>query len=290
MPNAHDLRLSVDQVTETLLQQFQRKLFAAPDLPPLNKTLANMDEQERYALEYWLRSENLDYLYIQLKDEQGKSYNASYLDENDVLKPDFYVSAFESSSALCTDEQQQQIAQWIDEHPEFQGINLENMEDYGVKVSMQPVSSNSTNTVAVFVLIVSLIMMVFFTLFGIILFILGTIWVFMLHQQDKNTQKLIDLNMWRDTLKSRMESYLEHQIQAYVQEKYALVDETEQQAEDDNVKEYQLPEHLQQALSNLESSMFIEVEDEQGVKQMKSIQQLKQEHKEEEVEKEKTST
>ncbi len=285
MPNAKELRISVDQFTQALLEKFQRTLLNAPDLPPLNIPVANMDEHERYALNYWLRSENLNYLYIQLKDQHDKTYNASYLDETELLSPDLYVSAFESASDMCTDEQQQQIEQWMDEHPEFQGIALENMEDYGVEVTIHPWSSNSTNIVAVFVLIVSFVMMIFFTVFGILLLIAGTVWVFSLHQQDKNTQRLIELKMWRDTLKSRMESYLEHQLQAYVQEKYALVDESEQQIEDDNVKEYQLPDDLQQAMSNLESNMFIEIEDEHGTKQMKSIRQLKQEH---EAEKEKS--
>lgn len=278
MTNANELRLSVDQLTQQLLQKFQQKLLSAPDLPPLNKTIENMDEHERYALQYWLRYENLHYLYIQLKDQQGKTYNAIYLDESEALKSDLYVSAFESTSGWSTNEEQQQIEQWVDAHPEFQGIALENMEDYGVEVTIHPWSSNSTTTIAVFVLILSLVMMIFFTLFGFILLIAGTVWVFFLHQQDKNTQKLIDLKMWRDTLTSRIQSYLEHQMQAYMQEKYALADDSEHQYEDDNVKEYQISDELQQAMSTIESSMFIEFEDEQGTKQIKTIHQLKKEH------------
>mgnify|MGYP003602086363 CR=1 FL=1 len=278
MTTAHDLRLGVEQFTDERVKEYEKKCFIAPDLPPLNIPVAAMNETETYAFNYWLNFEHLKYIYMQLKDAQGKRYNASYLPENEPLNADFYVSAFESTSEMCTDEQQQQIEQWIDQHPEFKGIALENMDDYGVDVKITPWSSTSTNTVAVFVLMVSLVIMMFFTIFGFILLVAGTIWVFTLHQQDKKTQQLIELKMWRDTLKSRMESYLEHQIQAWVQKKYALADESEQQMEDDNVKEYEMPNEMKHAFSVMQSNMFVEVEDEHGQKQMKSLAQLKEEN------------
>lgn len=277
MTIADELGTAVEQFTDQLTQQYSASLFSAPDLPPLNISISNMNAVQKDALAYWRKYDNLKYVYMQMMDSQGKTYNASYLDENEELKPDMYVSAFESTSGMCNKIQQEQIQNWIELHLQFEGVRLENMDDYGVEITQHLVSTGNSNSVTILTIIVSIIAMFFSVWVGCILLILGAIFAFYSYQQDKKIKKTLDLKMWRDTLTSRIESYLEHKIQIAMQKEYDLVDETEQQMEDDNVKEYELSDELKQVLSTIETNILFETEDEKGTTVYKSMSRLKQE-------------
>lgn len=269
---ANELRHKVDQFIHKLVEDDQRTAFLVPDLPPLNVPIADMTSLQKESLYYWCEPENLTYVYMQLKDQEGRTYNANYLELGQSLTDDFFVSAIESTSGWCTDQQKEKIQHWVEQHPQFQHVYLEQMEDYGVVMSTAPWSRKSTITVALAVLSVSILAFTLWSaLLGCVLLGLGTILVWHLHQQDQQAQRLLDLQMWKGTLISRMEAYLEHKIQLEMQHRYDLADESEQQMQDDNVLAYELPEELKKMLVHLEHRMFVEIEDEQGNKELKSL-------------------
>lgn len=276
---ANELRQKIDQFTQQLVEDDQRKAFLVPDLPPLNTPIALMTVMQQESLNYWCEPENLTYVYIQLQDAMGRRYNANYLEMGQCLTQDMFVSAIESASGWCTDQQKEKIEQWIDQQTQFQHIYLDDMDEYGVVISTKPWSNIGMIGCTLAVLLMSIAVLLWSIPFGCMLLAVGAIWVWMLHRQDQQAQRLLDLQMWKSTLMSRMELYLEYKIRCEMQKRYHLATETEQQMQDDNVLAYELPEELQNILSSLEHHMFVEIENEQGNKELKNLVHYEQQHK-----------